>query len=528
MRLLLIPLLVFALTGCKRGASPSNQNNRQQITINIKSEPQTLDPRKARALTDINLIRMFMDGLTRIDKEGNPSLALAKKVDVSADKKTYTFTLRDSKWSNGDPITSHDFAYAWKKSLTPTFNAPNANMLYVVKNAKEAKLGSLPLSLVGIETPDEKTLVVNLNHPTPYFLELTANPIYFPVNSHVDRANSHWAEKESTYVGNGPFILHSWKHHNTIEAKKNPCYWDQRSVSLSGLKMVMIGEDSSFDMFDSNDLNWEGSPFSKIPIDAIETLKSVNKLRTVPALATKWIRVNVEKTPFESQKLRQAFAVAINRQQIVEHIMQGDEIPATEIVPLSMGLRTIPFFKDGDTEMAQKLFSEALKEMKLSVEGLPEIRLTYHSDSKRNHLIAQALQNMWHQAFGIKVCLAPEEHKSFFNAISKSDYSLSLGDWLADFNDPINFLEIFKTKHCGTNNTNWENLRYYELLEASFDCEDLEARKNLLRKSEEIIMDEMPVIPIFHFTMLYVQDDHLKDVVLTTMGNIDFKWAHAD
>ncbi|MBF5060145.1 peptide ABC transporter substrate-binding protein [Candidatus Neptunochlamydia vexilliferae] len=527
MRLLLIPLLVFALTGCKRGASPSSQDNRQQITINIKSEPQTLDPRKARALTDINLIRMFMDGLTRIDKMGNPSLALAKKVDVSADKKTYTFTLRDCKWSNGDKVTAQDFAYAWKKSLTPSFNAPNANMLYVIKNAKEAKLGNLPLSLVGIEVRDEKTLVVTLNHPTPYFLELTANPIYFPVNSHVDRANSHWAEKEITYVGNGPFLLQDWKHHNAIEAKKNNGYWDQRSVSLSGLKMVMMNEGSDFNIFDSNDLSWEGSPFSRIPVDALETLKSINKLHSTPVLATKWIRINIEKAPFESNKLRKALALAINRKSIVEHVTQGKQLPATGIVPSSMGLQQTPYFEDGDVETAQKLFNEALNEMGIPSRRFPQITLTFAS-SQRSRILAQAIQSQWREAFGIEVKLEPAEHKVFFDRISKKDYTLALSDWLADFNDPINFLEVFKTKHCGTNNTNWESLRYYELLEASLDYTDIEARKEFLRKSEAIIMDEMPVIPIFYFTMLYVQDDHLKDVVLTTMGNIDFKWAHVE
>jgi len=240
---ILLPIIALSLVGCKRGGSSSAQSShgsQQDITINITSEPQTLDPRKVRALNDANVVRMFMDGLTRTDKEGITTLAVAKKVDVSSDQKTYTFTIRESHWSNGDPVTSHDFVYAWKKSLTPTFIAPNANLLYVIKNAKEANTGNLPLSLLGVEAPDEKTLVVSLNHPTPYFLDLIAHPIYFPVNAKVDRANSHWAEKETSYVGNGPFTLVEWKHHNTIVAQKNPRYWDHKAVNLCHVKMVMV------------------------------------------------------------------------------------------------------------------------------------------------------------------------------------------------------------------------------------------------------------------------------------------------
>lgn len=527
--ILLMTLLAITFTGCKKGASGKGGSKGpfQQITINITNEPGTLDPRKARALADMNLIRMFMEGLSRTDKSGKNSLALAKSVDVSLDRKTYTFKLRDSKWSNGDPVTSHDFSYAWKKSLTPTFNAPNANLLYVIKNAQDAKTGKLPLSLVGIETPDDQTLVVTLNSPAPYFLDLVANPIYFPINSKVDRTDSHWAEKEDTFVGNGPFMLSSWKHHNQLEAKKNDGYWDRQAVKLSRINMVMVSEDTGFKMFDTNELNWDGSPFSTIPVDAIQALKSEEKLQTAPVLATQWIRVNVAKGPFESQKLRRAFGFAIDRQAIVDYLAQGNQIPATGIVPSAMKLQKTPLFEDGNVEVAQEMFSEEMENLGISAEKFPKVTLLYAS-AERTHLIAQALQDQWLKAFSVKIELEAVESKVFFDRVSKRDYTLSMGNWFADFGDPINFLEVFKTKDIGTNNTNWESPSYTELLEASFECKTPQERFEVLARSEEILMNEMPVIPIFHYSMLYIQDKELKDVVLTTMGNIDFKWAHLD
>lgn len=526
---LLLPLLALSLAGCKRGGSSSvtrAKGTQQEITINITTEPQTLDPRKVRALNDANVIRMFMDGLTRTNKNGETSLAAAKKVDISSDLKTYTFTLRESKWSNGDPVTSHDFAYAWKKSLTPSFIAPNANLLYVIRNAKEANMGNLPLSLVGIETPNEKTLVVTLNHPTPYFLDLIAHPIYFPVNSKVDRSNSHWAEKETSYVGNGPFILSEWKHHNTIIAKKNPAYWDQKNVALSKVDLVMVSEDTGFKMFDSKDVSWDGSPFSAISIDAIQSLKGSNQLHMTPALATSWVRINIKHSPFESKKMRQAFAYAVDREAIVEHVLQGKQIPATGIVPQAMGLSDTPYFTDADVTTASRLFEEALEEQGMTRESLPEIVLTYGA-GERAHIIVQALQSQWQEAFGIRVRLEPVEKKVYFDRVTKKNYTLALGDWFADFGDPINFLEVF-TKDAGTNNTNWHNPGYDELLETSYLAMDKEERRAILRRSEELIMSEVPVVPIFHYSLLHVQDEQLKDVVLTTMGSIDFKWAHVE
>jgi oligopeptide transport system substrate-binding protein len=519
--------MALVLSGCNkknRDSSSSTPSSERAIKLNIANEPQTLDPRKARSLADINLTKMLNEGLSRVDKEGKTSLALAKTVEILDDGLTYKFTLRKSSWSNGDPLTSYDFAYAWKKSLTPTFNSPNAYMLYSIKNAKEVKIGKLPSSLLGIETPDASTLLVHLHHPVPYFLELTEHPIFFPINEKVDRLDPHWAINQDTYVSNGPFLLTNWKHHNLIEVKKNPTYWDVSSVKLSGLTMYMVSEDTGLKMFTAKELDLEGSPFSIIPIDAITSLKETNLLQIVPTLATQWIRVNTAKTPFESKKLRRAFALAINRQDLVDHVTQGNQIPATGIVPKTMGLQETAYFQDGQIEEAATLFEEALLDSGLSREHLSPITLIY-SASDLNHSVAQALQQQWYSVLGIRVQLEPIEQKVFFTRIGHQDYTLSLGNWFADFNDPINFLEVFKTKTNGTNNTNWENASYAELLEISNTCQDQGERLAYLKQSEQILMDEMPVIPVYHYTLLYVKNEELKNVLLTKTGSIDFKWA---
>ena len=528
---LFLLIIFFIIASCQKKSSlplqPSSQSSfaSTPLRINIAHEPQSLDSRKVRTLNDINLIKVFMEGLTRIDKGEKTSYAMAENITVSEDGKTYQFKLREAYWSDGQPVTSQDFVYAWKNSLSPKFNSPNAPMLYVIKNAKPIKEGKLPLSLLGVSAPDDKTLIVELCHPVPYFLELTEHPIFFPVHEKFDRKHPNWAENCETYVSNGPFLMSNWKHHDKIEAKRNPNYWDAKNVHLSQLKMFMVSEETGFKMFDAKKLDWDGSPFSTIPSDAITHLQESGQLNSFPTLATAWIRINVEKPPFNTQKIRRAFALAINRQEIINHVTQGNQIVATGIVPKAMGLQTTPYFQDDNKEEALYLFEEALRENNLLKENLPEIVLTY-SATKLFHSMAQAIQDQWSQAFGITVQLQPIESKVFFSRVSKQDYTLSLGSWFADFNDPVNFLEVFKSKSNGTNNTNWENEKYAKCIDNSYLCKDQEKRFEYLRQSEKLLIDEMPIIPIYYYSLLFVKDKNLQDVVLTKMGNIDFKWAY--
>ena len=525
----LIICISFVITGCQKTQTPLKKLSDSQhcLQLNIQSEPQSLDPRKVRSLNDVNLIKMFMEGLSRTDREGNIALALAKKLDISSDRTTYTFTLRDAKWSNGDPITSFDFAYAWTTSLSPDFNSPSADLLYVIKHAQAIKQKKLPSSLLGIQTPDAKTLTIQLTRPIPYFLELIQHPIFFPIPHKIAKLNSRWANEKDSYIVNGPFQMKAWKHEHMIEAIKNIHYWDAKAVRLAGIKMVMVSEQTALKMFETAQLQWEGSPFSAIPLDELEALQEKHQLQISPALATAWIRVNTARCPFDSKIIRRAFGLAINRQDIVKHLTRGSQIPATGIVPTSLRPDHTPYFEDGDVSQAHVLLEEALQIKGITKEALPEITLTFAATEKNNRL-AQLLQQQWEQAFGIRIKLEPLENKVFFSRINKQDYMLSIGSWFADFGDPINFLEVFETKQRGTNNTNWENPRYKQLLENSYLCQDPQERFHLLHESEALLMEEMPTMPLYHYTFLYVKNNRLKDVILTKTGYIDFKWAHLD
>ncbi|PIS01902.1 MAG: hypothetical protein COT85_08160 [Chlamydiae bacterium CG10_big_fil_rev_8_21_14_0_10_42_34] len=190
-----------------------------------------------------------------------------------------------------------------------------------------------------------------------------------------------------------------------------------------------------------------------------------------------------------------------------------------------MGLSGKGYFRDDYQEMAHSLLMDALQELELKLEEMEPITISYGTN-ERNAAIAQAVQQQWEKSLGIKVELEAVDLKVFFQKISQRQYQLAAGSWTADFNDPINFLEVFKYKEASSNNTNWENPKYIDLLNQSALCRNSEERKGLLREAEQILLEHMPIIPLFHFAMNYLQCEGLEEVALSPLGQVDFRWAN--
>ncbi|MCH9621137.1 MAG: Oligopeptide-binding protein OppA [Chlamydiia bacterium] len=519
-RLKLIPPLLILLFFASCDKISEKKENAQEIIVNIESDPIKLDPRKATLITDYNIIKTFSDGLFRANHLGETTPALVENYSVSSDKIKYEFELKKTFWSNGDPLTAHDFIYAWKCSLSPDFPSQCAHLLYPIKNAKNIKEGNLPISMIGAYAKDDYTLVVELEKPTPYFLDLTKNVIYFPVNETYDKNHSNIFANADTIISNGPFNIKSWKNNNEIVLEKNPYYWESDRVKLSKVTMIMVDSDTAFRMYEQGDLHWIGAPNSNLPIDSIVSLKNDDKVNKTPLIATYWIRVNTNKPNLQDVKMRKSLAYSINRTEICKHILHGEGNPATGIVPELLGLQEKPYFIDGDTETAKALFKQTGVKKNLN------LRLSFASNSKQQ-VIAQAIQDQWKKALDIDVVLEPLEAKVFYSNIAKGDYDLACGRWVADYKDPVTFLDVYKTRDSGVNQTGWENVSYIKALNESFNQVN-ENRIALLKESEKVLIDEMPVIPVYNFMMLHLKDEKLKDVVLTDMSHIDFKYAYIE
>lgn len=515
-------MILLLITGCQSDNSKKTANEwTPELRISTNDDPSSLDPRQVRDLSTVTPLHMLFEGLTRSGNDGKVEPAAAASWEISKDQLTYIFKLRDSFWSNGDLVTAHDFAESWKSTLDPRFPAPNAYQLYVIKGAKEAKDGKLALDDVGIYAEDDKTLVVEMESPTPYFLELAATHFYFPVH-HTTRENH--GDTAQGIISNGPFTYRHWKHHNEFAVERNPYYWDLDNVKIKSIALVVLDENTALNMFERGDVDWAGSPLSNLPQDSIQNLKSQGRLSIATAAGTHLFRFNTSHKPFDNADIRRAFAIALNRQEIVDHITQGNQTLATGIVPPSFGLDNKSLFSDNDTVTANELFEKGLKKKEITREEFPEVTLSFAS-SERNNKIAQAVQEQWQKVLGVSVRLDGSESQMFFDKLKRRNYEIAIGSWYADIRDPINFLEVFKYSHNSTNNTDWENPIYVALLDLSQKEVDATRRTDFLKKAEALLMAEMPVMPLFHGSYNYLKNEKVKDVYFSDLGYLDFKNA---
>lgn len=518
-----IPLLTIILlaTGCQTDSSPVQT---KIVRINATDDPTNLDPRIVRDLPTVTTLHLLYEGLARAGQNGELTLALAEKVDISDDLTQYTFHLRDAHWSNGDSITAHDFERSWKSLLDPQFPAPNAYQFYVIKGAQEAKEGKHSLDNIGIKALSDKTLVVSLVSPTPYFLELTSFHPFFPVHAEWDKLSASEKGSPDKHISSGPFILKTWAHHNSVGFEKNPNYMNAADVKINGIQLIVANENTALQMFEAGELDWTGSPLSTIPPDAVQGLKQAGALEIAPAAGTYWFRFNTEKTPFNNSKIRKALSYAIDRQAIADHILQGGQTPAMGIIPPTMKLQDLPYFNDNDSANARRLLEEGLQEAGLTKEELPRIALSY-TQSDRNHKIAQAVQQQWKKALNLDIVLESYETKVYYDKLSRQDYQINIGSWFADIRDPSNFLDVFKSKANSTNNTLWEHPEYIRLLGEAAISKEIGQRKDLLNKAEAILMDEMPIAPLFYTSFNFVKKLPIKGVYFSELGYLDFSQA---
>ena len=488
-------ILLTFFCSCDRFKKPQADAEQLSLLRISSDEPLTLDPRQVRDLLSTTFIYTLYEGLMRYDEKGHPQPAIAESVNISPDQTLYTFKLHPSYWSNGERLTARDFEESWKTILNPRTAAPNAYQFYVIKGAQAAKEGRLPLDHIGLHAIDDDTLLVQLEQPAPYFLNLLATYFFYPVHRELREGNKGNSDYQTTLISNGPFKLEKWNHHHELTVIKNPYYWDSSHVYLNQILFVDVEPTIALQMFGRNELDWIGSPLSTIPADALVTLKTKGDLRVKPAAGTYWFRFNTQKGPFDQTKIRQAFSLALNRQELIDHVLQGNQIAAMGITPPCL-MKNDPFYKDHDVAQAQEIFETALRERGISRHDLMPITLCY-ATNERNHKVAQVVQQQWKEALDVKVVLQACESKLHYDTLKNNEHQIALGSWFADVADPISFLEVFKFRDNGTNNTQWENVDYIQTLNASSRTADVKARKELLKHAESILMAEMPISPFF-------------------------------
>ena len=536
--LTMISLFVISallLSGCGTFGGSSTGGD-QVLRLNNFEEPGSLHPQKAQGTHDSWVLEHIFEGLTKKDVTGKVIPGMAEKWEISADGLSYTFHLRNAKWSNGDTITAQDFEYAWKFGLDPNTASDYSYQLYYLKGGEKyntadpKKVSADELKkladAVGVKAVDAKTLQVTLEKPAAYFLELMSFYTYYPINKKVQESNPTWFNEASSYVSNGAFKLTEWKHKEGLVISKNDGYYDKSKIKLKEIHFAVISdENTAWQMYQNGELD-QTYP---LPQDVTAKLTAEKNPEFVVGddLSTYFYRFNTTKKPFTNVKVRKALAMAIDRQSLVKNVAQGGQRPAYGITPPGIpdvkgdfALNTGAMYKEDLTE-AKKLLAEGLKE-----EGMDKLSFTLTYNTNEGHKkIAEAIQEMWRKNLGIDVKLENVEFQVKIDREHKLDYAMTRAGWIGDYIDPMTFLDMWTTEST-QNDTGWKNPEYDKLIHEAQNSMDQELRMKNMRAAEKILMEQMPIMPIYFYTHPYSLKPYVKDVFKPVNRYVQFHYAY--
>ncbi|MDU2488989.1 MAG: peptide ABC transporter substrate-binding protein [Clostridium celatum] len=531
---------LFIGCGDKSTSNGSSSGSNQNLVFNLGEDPETMDPTLNNSSGAGTMILNAFEGLMVLDENDKPTEAAAESYEVSEDGLVYTFKLRqDGKWSDGEPVVADNFKYSWLRALDKDTAAEYAYQLFYIKNAEKFYNGEVSAEEVGIKVVDEYTLEVTLEAPTEYFLQLCTFTTYVPLREDIVSANPDgWATNPETYVSNGPFKLVQWDMKDQLVFEKNENYWDKDSVKLDTLTFKLVADDTTayselkagnFDMVNS------------VPTNEIEPGIAEGLVHVSPKLANYYFAVNVGKQDtlnedvkkvLNNKLVRQALNLAIDRQEIIDNVGKAEQIPAYSFVPQGItdenGTEFAskeyydPLDMEGNIAKAKELLKEAGYE---NGEGIPTIEVMYNSEGSHKE-IAQIIQQNW-EKIGVNVELTNQEWAVFLNTRQQGDYQIARHGWTGDYIDPMTFLDLWVTGG-GNNDTGFSNARYDELIAAAKVETDSVKRNEMLREAEDILMDEMPIFPIYYYTTVTAANENVKGVQISTLGKISFKHAYKE
>lgn len=491
------------------------------LRVTIPYSFTSLDPRLAGDEFTGNILRLLFEGLTRVNREGRFELGMAESILVSPDKRQYIFKLRDAKWSNGSSVSAYDFEYAWKKILSVDFKTSYAYFFYPIKNAKKAKEGQASLDDVGVKAIDNRTLLVELDFPTPYFLELTAHTIYSPVHHQIDLSQPNWSlQEKDDYVCNGGFVLKTHRQHQYYELDKNKNYWNADQIEIDTIVIRRATSRSAYQMFRKGEIDWVGPPFG--PWDPIFEHQENDRLIQTPHMGVYWYIFNTQRFPFHNAKLRLAFALAIDRKRITQSFSVPTNPAYSPLTPLKG-----PFFEkklEENLEQARKLFEQALQELGLTRKTFPLLTLPYAQGGLRD-IAARQVKDQWNKAFDVQCDLIPLDWHLAMQKMKQGEFHIGGMLWRSLIDDPIYILNTFRYAVEQMNLSRWENSEYKKILELA-DLElNPEQRSLYLGQAHEMLIREIPILPIYYLDFRAVVKNHILPPSISPFGILDVKWT---
>ncbi len=526
-------LMAISTAACGMKADDVESNTtssaaEQAITINIESEPPTLSSLDCTDLVSMNVLRHTMEGLTVLDDKNSVQPGIAERWDVSKDGLTYTFHLRDAKWSNGDSVTANDFEFAWKKILDPDYGAMYAYLLYDIKGAADYNQGNAKAEDVAVKAVDEKTLEVTLRQETAYFDFLCAQASFLPINEKYYTSlesgdGNTYASEPDKLLYDGPFTIQEWNHESDMILVKNTDYYNADSIQLESARLMMVSNGSTaYDMYKTGDLDMvsfsTGDQIEKAKQDGNEVLTKSNG-------AIYYLEFNTENEVLKNANIRRALSYALNRQALVEQALKDASTPALLFTSPDITLNGKSYadqvnspIKDNDVEGAKKALEEGLKE--LGLKELPTLSITI-DDKDGNKTQAAVYQEFWKQNLGVTVEVNSMPYKSMLSKVQSGDFEMSITAWGPDYNDPSTFLEVFRS-NTGMNDTKYASETYDKLLDEAKVEMDPDKRAAAYAKAEEQLLSDMPFAPLRFYNTSYLVSDKVEGLYRTSFQDINF------
>ena len=516
-RILTFFIGLVLVSGCSENVTPVDSGLEKQIYHHGNgSEPQGIDPHIVTGVPEHHILISLCEGLTIPNpnpKDSNGYIpGTAESWSISEDGKEYIFKLnKNAKWSNGEPVTADDFVWSWKRILTASLGSQYPDMLYYLEGAYEYHNGlTNNFDEVGVKALDTHTLKVNLKNPTPFFIGLLSHYSTWPVHKEtvlkygdIDDRNGEWT-RPGNFVCNGPFQLKTWELNNKIVVEKNPYYYDASIVRLNEIHYYPVSNVMTEDrMFRAGQLHLTSSfPTQKCPM-YIEEKNPTFKID--PYMGTYFYRINTENKALSDVRVRKALAYSIDRKLLVDKVTQCGQIPAYSFTPPgSNGYQPsteIPY----DPILAKELIAAA----GYSPENpFPKLEILFNTN-EGHRKVALAIQQMWQNELGIEVELVNQDWKVYLSREMVGDFQISRAGWIGDYEDPNTFLDLMRPNR-GNNKTGWEDMDFDALIEKANTINDQNERYELLNKAEKILIENMPIIPLYTYVRVYQLSSDVK------------------
>jgi oligopeptide transport system substrate-binding protein len=533
-RFWLIAAVAATLAACGQSESTGEQSGTVGLPGEMvfyrgnAAEPDTLDPHHSGSTWQSNIIGDMLLGLTTEGPDGEAIPGAATSWDVSEDGLTWTFHLREHQWSDGVPVTAEDFVFSFRRILEPAQAAQYAWYLYPILNAQAVNAGELPGTELGVEAPDERTLIVRLENPAPYLAEFMKHTSMLPVPKHVvEELGAAWS-RPGNYVTNGAYVLSEWIPNDYVELVKNPLFYDADNVAIDRTFFYPTSDYSAaLQRFRAGEIDMQ----SALPDSQIDWIRQniPDTIDLQPILTIEYIAVNLEREGLNDVRVREALSLALDRETMVERVRRMGNPPAYSLVPPGIANYAsdveLPFADMPHAERIERA-RELMEEAGYGPDNRLEIGMAVRSASADARRRPAAIQQMWREIY-VDAEIEQSDAAVFYNLMQEHDFDVGIAGWVADYNDPSNFLELLRTGN-GNNYGQYSNPEYDALLDQAATEQDLEVRAEIMSQAEAIALRDHAWIPVFFGVARTLVHTYVEGWVTTVDENMRTRWLSID